>query len=171
MLEMEKVIGATFENDYKKFYLSGKLGQKRFAKRWNCSKGLIFDNNLRRGRRSWTQMLGLQKRSGEIARKPESETRSQCENCGIEMPSLDGAHWVERINGGSEDSSNIAKLCPNCHRKLDRDHSKTIEDVRKALLYRVSKSIIEKGGEKEKMKKKLVEKITPIILHRRNKTE
>jgi hypothetical protein len=168
---MEKILGTTFENDYKKFYLSGKLGQKRFAKRWGCSKGLIFDNNLRGGKRSWTQMLNLQKRSGVITDKADIRTRLQCENCNIEILSLDGAHWVERVNGGSEDSSNIAKLCPNCHRMLDRNHSKTIESVRKALLYRVSKSIIEKGGKKEKMMKELVEKITPIILHRRNKME
>lgn len=168
MLFMEKELGVKFEDDYKNQYLSGRLGQKRFATRWSSSKGLIFANNLRGGRRSWVEMLELPRRDESAVAGLNKKVGPICECCGEKVPSLDGAHWVERANGGTAEPSNIAKLCPNCHRKLDRDDLKTTEDVRAALLYRVSKNILDNSGDKIKTKSELVEKVTPIIMHRRN---
>lgn len=168
MAAMEKELGITFEEDYKKQYLSGKLGQKRFAKRWRRSRGLIFSNNLRGNRRSWVQMLGLPKKDGDLITGDGKELKQSCEACGEEVFSLVGAHWVENEKQGSTKVSNIARICPNCHSALDGGDEKKTEEVRSALLYRVSKSVIEKGGNKEKVKAELVEKVTPIIMHRRN---
>lgn len=168
MLEMEKQLGVKFEDDYRNLYLSGKLGQKRFATKWNCSKSLIFANNLRGGRRSWVQMLNLPPKYGNVFSGKKISLKPSCECCGEEVVSLDNAHWVENKERGSNNSSNIAKLCPNCHRALDRDDAKIIEGVRAALLYRVSKAIFDRGGNREKIKKELTEKITPIMMHRRN---
>lgn len=168
MISMEKELGVSFEEDYKNQYLSGKLGQKRFSARWSCSRSLIFSSNLRRGRRSWIQMLELPKKNSELIMGNKGKLKLKCEACGEETISLDGAHWVEKAKRGLDGSSNIAKICPNCHRKLDRNDLKTIEAVRSALMYRVVNGIILKGGSKDVVSLELIEKCTPIIMHRRN---
>ena len=58
MLEVEKRINATLEDDYRAHYLDGGWGQKRLANRWGMARGQIF-GVLRGGRRNWVQMLGL----------------------------------------------------------------------------------------------------------------
>lgn len=62
MIEMEKKLGLDFKQDFYENYFNGELGQKRFAQRWGVSKNLIFANNLRGGRRSWVQILDLEKK-------------------------------------------------------------------------------------------------------------
>jgi len=39
-----------------------------------------------------------------------------CEICGKYFESLDEHHIVSKSKGGSNNKSNIAYICPNCHR-------------------------------------------------------
>jgi len=57
MLEVEKKIGCSLEEDFNEYYIKKKWGQKRLAKKWRVGRNLIFGKNLRGGRRSWSQML------------------------------------------------------------------------------------------------------------------
>jgi len=59
MLEVEKKLGCTLEEDFYKYYGDKKWGQKRLAKRWGVGRNLIFGKSLKGNRRSWTQMLNL----------------------------------------------------------------------------------------------------------------
>src|SRR5215472_2196456 len=69
MLEVEAMIGTTLEDDYRTQYLYGDLGQKRLANRWGVGRPLIF-GDLRGGRRSWIQMLGLPKKGHASDKRP-----------------------------------------------------------------------------------------------------
>src|SRR5215813_7546878 len=74
MLEVEDKIGTTLEDDYINQYLYGDLGQKRLANRWEVGRALIF-GDLRGGRRSWIQMLGLPKREHASDKTPAGDAR------------------------------------------------------------------------------------------------
>jgi hypothetical protein len=65
MLEVQKRIGATLEDDYKAKYLDGGWGQKRLADHWGVRRGQIF-GQLCKGRRSWVQMLKLPAREAPV---------------------------------------------------------------------------------------------------------
>ena len=52
-----------------------------------------------------------------------------CQDCGNPYPFLQDAHVVARHKGGSDDSSNIIRLCPNCH--FIRDRPERIEWLKK----------------------------------------
>lgn len=43
-----------------------------------------------------------------------------CAACKMAYPFLDDHHMVQRSQGGDDNPSNIAKLCPNCHRLAHR---------------------------------------------------
>src|SRR5208337_4216178 len=40
---------------------------------------------------------------------------AKCADCGIERPYLHTHHIVPRSKGGTDDPSNLVKLCANCH--------------------------------------------------------
>ena len=166
MKDMEKKLGLDFIEDYKKCYLNGELGQKRFAQRWGVSRNLIFANSLRGGRRSWVQMLDLEKRGNPTKQKGGKIKTKGCEICGKNM-SLDKAHWKKHTRGGSTKAENILNLCPNCHRKLDRGDKYTTEKGREALLFRETRKILDSRITDE-TPKNLLDLCTQIILERRN---
>jgi hypothetical protein len=165
MKDMEKKLGLDFVEDYNTNYLNGDLGQKRFARRWGVSRNLIFANNLRGGRRSWIQMLDLEKKGVSKEENIEDIETEGCEICG-ERVTLDRAHWKEHTKGGSAKAENILNLCPNCHRKLDRGDKVTTEKGREILLFRETKKIFEKNTT-EKTPRELLDISTRIILERR----
>lgn len=170
MIGKEIELDIKFEDDYKKLYMTGELGQKRFSKRWGVgNKSLIFGRSHRGGRRSWVQMLDLPTYNNSteaIAVTPSL----MCELCESSDVSLDNAHWVENSNSGDTKSHNILKLCPNCHRKLDRADQDTTENARATLLLRVVKKILNLGYKEKDLKIKLLSQVEPIILHRRKTT-
>lgn len=165
MIEMEKKLGLDFKQDFYENYFNGELGQKRFAQRWGVSKNLIFANNLRGGRRSWVQILDLEKKITQIVDSHHISHTPSCEICG-EQVSLDAAHWKENTKGGSTKSNNILKLCPNCHRKLDRGDKDTIEKGREILLFRETQKIFNKKIT-ERTSTELLDLCSRIILERR----
>jgi len=42
----------------------------------------------------------------------------QCNICGLSEITLDKHHIQSVSEGGTNDNSNIADICPNCHRKV-----------------------------------------------------
>lgn len=143
MLEVEKKIGKTLEQDYKEMYLSGKIGQKRLAQRWGVPRGLIFCETMRENRKCWVQKLNLSKLDGsalQISKK--TILQKGCEICGECRVFLDDAHWIAHAKGGGKERSNILKLCPNCHRLLDSNDPEIIKKGQKILLYREVEKII-----------------------------
>lgn len=166
MLEVEKKLGRTLEEDFEEFYTRKGWGQKRLANRWNVKRATIFGTSMRGGRRCWVDMLGLNARrtSDTGAQEKQRQTKS-CELCGVQGVELDGAHWVADAAGGSSASYNILKLCPNCHRKLDRDDLEVVGACREVLLYREAKKLIETGKDTAAKRRRLVE-LSRAILHR-----
>lgn len=47
-------------------------------------------------------------------------TAGTCADCGNPYPYLQRAHIVARHKGGTDDPSNIIRICPNCHHLRDR---------------------------------------------------
>jgi hypothetical protein len=166
MLKVEKKLGRTLEEDFKDFYTLKGWGQKRLANRWGVGRNLIFKSTLRSNRRCWVEMLGLNARrlTADKARD-ERQDEESCELCGITGVALDGAHWVADAAGGSSASYNILKLCPNCHRKLDRDDIEVVSACREMLLFREVKKLVETGRDIPTKRRRLVE-LTRAILHR-----
>src|SRR5438067_8902578 len=60
MLEIEKRIGCTLEEDYREHYTKKGWGQTRIAHRWRVPKVLIFFGNRRSNTPPWTERLGLE---------------------------------------------------------------------------------------------------------------
>lgn len=146
MLEVEGRLGRTLEEDFREYHIEKGWGQKRIAKRWRVQKNLIFATNLRGGRRSWATMLNLPVRRLEQETVPQrSEGAHKCEVCQEFDNYLDNAHWIADRDGGGRQSFNILRLCPNCHRKLDRDDPLTTERAKEILLFREMKRIVETG--------------------------
>lgn len=48
-------------------------------------------------------------------------TAGICADCKNPYPYLQRAHIVARHKGGTDDPSNIIRICPNCHHLRDRD--------------------------------------------------
>src|SRR5260221_8488904 len=105
MLEVEKRIDATLEDDYKAYYLDGGWGQKRLANRWGVARGQIF-GVLRGGRRNLVQMLDLPAK-GNAGDKKTRRSSKACEICGVDDTVLEGAHWIAARDGGSTRAENI----------------------------------------------------------------
>jgi hypothetical protein len=170
MREVEANLGRTLEEDFQEFYVEKGWGQKRIAQRWQTQRPTIFATNKHGGRRSWVQILALPvRRDGGAVAEHQRKTvpRSRCEICGDGAPSLDNAHWISAREGGSTVSYNILRLCPNCHRRLDRDDPATMETAKEVLLFRVVKKIIETGPDTEAKRKKLMG-VSECILNRSN---
>jgi hypothetical protein len=142
MLQVEKRIGRSLEEDYEEHYLSGHMGQKRLADRWGVARGQIF-GVLRGGRRNWVQMLGLRARDGTAHAMGRQKTPAKCEICGATEVPLEAAHWLPARDGGSTRLDNILKLCPNCHTRLDlMEHPPTIQRAREVLLLRAAEAFL-----------------------------
>ncbi len=166
MLAMEAELGIRFEDDYADRYLGGDMGQTVFARRWQVSKNRIFDQNPNATRRSWSTMLGLVKRNAGHT-IPDLQKKNVCEGCGKAGIPLERAHWIERRNNGQNESWNIAKLCPNCHTLLDRNDPSITEIVRRVLLARVVKKIVQRESENASFADHLLSVCTAIVLHRK----
>jgi 5-methylcytosine-specific restriction endonuclease McrA len=142
MLEVEKRIGRTLEEDYEENYLRGRLGQKRLANHWGVARNQVF-GVLRGGRRNWVQMLGLPAKGGSSQAIARERTSRKCEICGATEVPLEGAHWLSARDGGSARLDNILRLCPNCHTRLDvMEHAPTIERARRVLLLRAAEAFL-----------------------------
>lgn len=168
MKEMENKLCLKFEDDYKKQYLSGKMGQLRFAKRWGTTKGMIFGHGPAAKRNCWIIQLKLKKRNTNNSPKNNSKNKKViCEICGIDNVTLDKAHWIDNAKGGPRHQWNILNLCPNCHRKVDIDRdSKTINAMEKAILSKAVKFLYEKENQKKNYRDKLL-KICKAIINRK----
>ena len=163
MREAEKRIRRTLEKDFQEYYVEKGWGYRKLANRWGVSKDTICTN---RGRaRSWVEMLSLPARRefSETASKTKTTSYPTCEICNTSDVGLDEAHWFANAHGGRKKSYNILKLCPNCHRKLDRDDPIMIELCREKLLFREVKKLIEDNSTTPKRLRNLIE----AILHRK----
>lgn len=166
MLEVQKKLGRTLEEDFNEYHLKKKWGQKRIANRWGVPRGLIFARSLKGGRRSWVQMLNLPVRRLDgkpVSQKQVGAAIEACEICSKSDVSLDKAHWVSAAEGGSNKSFNMLKLCPNCHRRLDRGNSEITEEARRILLFREARKLIEGSGGSEFKRKRLAELCRAIL--------
>ncbi len=165
MLEVERVIGKTLEKDFEEKYVKSGWGQKRLAQRWGVSRNLIFSLNMHGGRQSWAQKLGLKVRRIED-KLPVIKKRSFCEISPEHDAPPDKAHWIARKDGGDSSCSNILLLCPNCHRKLDRDNKKVTRQAKETLLFRETKKVIEKTKSDLILRKELLI-LTEQIIYRK----
>ncbi len=163
MLEVEQRIGASLEKDFEEYHIKKGWGQKRLANRWGVSRSLIFSTTMRGGRRSWVEMLKLNTRRIGCNTPAKSPPKLVCELCNAPESSLDRAHWVSHRDGGSASAYNILNLCPNCHRRLDRDDKTTISSCLEILLFRECRRIIEGSGGQAAKRKKLVEMAKAIL--------
>lgn len=164
MLEVERALGRTLEKDFEEYYWKRGWGQKRLATRWGVPRGLIFSKSLRGKRRCWVQMLGLKTKKTSSDAVVPSSSKKKCEACEQQFAHLEGAHWISKRDGGHARSSNILKLCPNCHTLLDRDDKKTTAYALSALLYReASKIVMDSKNEPRQRAKNLVIICTQII--------
>lgn len=165
MLEVERRLGCTLEEDFHQYYRKKEWGQKRLADRWGVGRNLIFAIRLRGGRRSWAKMLNLRVRpSGNQSDRHATSKRARlCEICDEFVTSLDKAHWISDRNGGGTQSFNILHLCPNCHRKLDRDDLVTTRQAKEILLFREAERVIETGRDSHAKREKLLRVCEAII--------
>jgi hypothetical protein len=164
MREVEKRMGRTLEEDFNEYYLLKRWGYKRLANRWGVNHNTICVSRKRNGFRSWVEILDLPARRESSDKVSLAVSSPTCEICDESDVQLDDAHWVADRDGGSTKSCNSLKLCPNCHRKLDRDEPATIELCREKLLFREVKKMIENSSATPKHLRNLVE----AILHRRH---
>jgi hypothetical protein len=164
MLQVEKRIGATLEEDYRSNYLSGKMGQKRLADRWGVARGLVF-SPLRGGRRNWVQKLSLPPKGGTVPSARRERLADKCEICDDRPVPLEAAHWIPDAEGGSRSADNILRLCPNCHAKLDRSKDElTTRRAREILLLRAADSFVRLTRERgEQIERRFLDLCLSII--------
>jgi hypothetical protein len=163
MREVEKRIGRTLEEDFQEYYVVKGWGYRRLGKRWGVDHNVICVSRKRSSFRSWVEVLNLPVRRESSGKDSQIISSPTCEICGVNDVGLDEAHWFASTHGGSTKSYNVLKLCPNCHRKLDRDDPVTTELCREKLLFREVKKIIESNSATPKRLKNLIE----AILHRK----
>jgi len=162
MREVENRLGRALEEDFQEYYVSKGCGYKRLAKRWGVNPNTIgvSRRDSRRGFRSWVEMLNLPARRESLSNgRLQTSAAASCEVCNASDVGLDDAHWVAARNGGSTKSYNILKLCPSCHRKLDRDDPITTELCKEKLLFREVKKLIESNSATSKHLRNLAEAI------------
>ena len=167
MLEVEERLGRTLEEDFQEFHIGKNWGQKRLANRWGVPRGLVFNENMRGGRRCWATMLRLPVRrisSEETVRSAKVGERC-CELCLQRDVALDKTHWVSAKSGGSSHQYNILTVCPNCHRKLDTDNKTTIAKAREVLLLREVTKLVE-SRLSEYLKRRLLVELSNAIINR-----
>jgi 5-methylcytosine-specific restriction endonuclease McrA len=145
MLEVEARIGRTLEEDFREYYVEKRWGQKRLAGRWGVTRAAIFGRGETADIKCWVQVLQLLMRRDVASNGArDSKWLPSCELCGITGVPLEGAHWIAASDGGSTGPSNIIKLCPNCHTKLDLTQDPpVIEHARAVLLARVARRFAE----------------------------
>ena len=172
MLEVEQMLGRTLEEDFREYHLEKGWGQKRLAYRWGVKKNLIFCSNPRTRNRCWAEILNLPVRRIEaesvrlnqkVVPKQNAVSKRKCEACNEPGTHFDRAHWISAASGGSAQRFNILRLCPNCHRKLDRDDAATIERCKESLLYREVKRILDDGTDSHSNRMELVRVCEAII--------
>ncbi len=160
MRQEETRLGVKFEDDYREKVLNGDWGQKRFARRWRVgSRSLIF-GRLRKGRRSWIEMLGLPS-NRELAVVQERSMTKGCARCAADI-SLEKAHWIPRRDDGPHSWWNVIDLCPNCHTRLDNDDKDVVRDVEEIVLLKAVRRLLEHKGELA-VRKQLVDVCTSIV--------
>ena len=166
MLEVERRLGCSLEEDFKEYHIEKGWGQKRIANRWGVQRNLIFSTYKRGGFRCWAKMLNLPvRRLDQTTDLPIAVSNSKrvCEVCEEFERYLDEAHWISNRDGGGKQSFNILRLCPNCHRKLDRDDPATTKHAKEILLFREAKRIVETGRDSNTKRNELVRICEAII--------
>lgn len=162
MLEVERRLGRSLEDDFREYYVEKGWGQTRIAKRWGVRRNTIFYSAARDGSRCWVDMLGLPMERSST--EPSViDRRLECEVCKEHGEHFDAAHWISASTGGSTESFNILRLCPNCHRKLDRDDPAITEQAKETLLFRELRRILESNRDSEAKRKELVRVCESII--------
>lgn len=146
ILQMEKKLGVSFEEDYKVRYLDNpKRSQREFAKRWETNRGVIWKGNPKNSSRSrtpsWIERVGL--KDIQIETYTSKYKQDSCEICGENEVTIENAHWIPRTEKGNEKFYNIIKLCPNCHKKLDNKKDPIIiEKCRYTLFAKAMKKLV-----------------------------
>ncbi len=168
MLEVERRLGKTLEKDFSEKHHKQGWGQKRISQSWGVPRGLVFSLNMRGGRRSWAQMLGLKVRRVNENAPSAMKGLKGCEICGKSDATIERAHWIANRDGGDATSSNIVLLCPNHHTVLDRDDKKITDQVREILLFREVKKLTEGKISEPALRKKLY-RLSEQIIHRTKK--
>jgi hypothetical protein len=166
MLEVERRLRRSLEEDFKEYHIEKGWGQTRIANRWGVQRNLIFSTYKRGGFRCWAKMLKLPVRRLDQRtdlRIAVSKGKRVCEVCEKFEQYLDEAHWISNRDGGGKQSFNILRLCPNCHRKLDRDDPATTKYAKEILLFREAKRIIETGRDSNTKRSELVRICEAII--------
>jgi hypothetical protein len=171
MLEVEKRIGRTLEEDCAEFYRPGTKGhgQKALANRWGVTRQQIF-GKLDPGRRNWAEMLKLLIK-GSTGAKEQSRLSRRCEICGTDDVTLERAHWIPRRNGGSQRADNILKLCPNCHTRLDQGKSLIWKQAKEALLLRAADAFLQSTTKRDETMRRRFHDLCVGILEGRPDTE
>jgi len=166
MLEVEQRLGRTLEEDFREYHIEKGWGQQRIASRWGVRKNLVFCSNPRTRNRCWVEMLNLPVRRAKDQSDPPApgaDHRIKCEVCEEYGEHFDGAHWISAAAGGGTQRFNILRLCPNCHRKLDRGDPTTTERAKEALLFRETTRILETGRDSKAKQKELVKVCEAIV--------
>jgi 5-methylcytosine-specific restriction endonuclease McrA len=169
MLDVERRLGRTLEEDFREYYLWKGWGQIRLSKRWGVQRKTVFCSSARNGFRCWAEILNLAVRGTDeqvSVNSTGSERNPTCEVCEEFETHLDRAHWISSEEGGGTQGFNTLRLCPNCHRKLDRDDPVTTERAREILLLREAKRIIETERDTATKQKDLVRVCRAIITRR-----
>ncbi len=168
MLEVEKRLSKiedrkiTLEQDYKKNYLEGDLGQKRLADRWHVARSLIFGLH-RDGRQNWVKILNLPKKKSDNVNIAPKRTSRSCEICYDDAP-LHKAHWIPNSVGGPAKAWNLIKLCGSCHNKFDLRGNKDLGlKILKTILKREAYKIIMDVKQESHQKDKIYELYKKLI--------
>src|SRR5205823_7764629 len=118
MLEIEKRIGCTLEEDYREHYTKKGWGQTRIAHRWRVPKVLIFFGNRRSNTPPWTERLGLEVRKQTVVPAVAPQKKGTgCEICGADNVIAQRAHWIANQDGGRKKDltlSGSARITINC---------------------------------------------------------
>jgi hypothetical protein len=146
MLEVEARLGRTLEEDFRERYVEQGWGQKRLAQHWRVTRTAIFGHGGAQDLKCWVQVLGLPKRNAGRAAAVPSRPPT-CEACGAVGVPLEGAHWIPAARGGPTGPTNIIKLCPNCHTRLDLAENVSImATARGVLLARAAQNFVAEGN-------------------------
>jgi hypothetical protein len=164
MLEVERRLGRTLEEDYQEYYIERRWGQKLMADRWGVKRTLIF-REFKNGRRSWVQMLNLPvRRNGEssVEETVTPHPLKQCEVCESQETKVQEAHWVSKEQLGKK-PYNILLLCPNCHSKLDRGDEPMVSKCGEVLLFKSMKRLLVEAENSNHGRRRLWEVAKAII--------
>ncbi|MGE5352282.1 MAG: hypothetical protein ACM3S2_08635 [Ignavibacteriales bacterium] len=167
MLEIEKRLGRSLEEDFNEYYVKRGWGQKRIAQRWGVQRQLIFGHGYRSKRRSWIERLGLTLRviSNLANEKPDAPDRS-CAICRDPKLPTENAHWIAHSKGGSRERYNIIRLCPNHHTLLDSGDAETEHKVKEILLIKELCKILHTVDERDIVFSEIVNNIQSIVLRK-----